>query len=146
MIDDGVILLVEDNEDDAALALRVLKSLDPPVRVHHVTGGIDALAWLEEDSHPSPSLMLLDLKMTLMSGVDVLNRLRSNPRTRYLPVVMLTSSREMSDIARCYAAGANSFVVKPVDFVEFRTTIQALAAYWVQINRRVEGVIAPSSE
>jgi len=133
-MEEPVILLVEDNEDDAALAIRVLQKFVPQARIHHEFGGLLALTWLEELDHPIPQLVLLDLKMTLMSGVDVLRRIRANSRLCELPVVILTSSRETNDIADCYQAGANSFVVKPVDFQQFRSTVCAVAKYWLNSN------------
>ncbi len=136
----GNILLVEDNPDDAALTLRALKG-------HHVTNevvlardGVEALDYLfgrDGGAAPVelPALILLDLKLPRVNGLEVLKRVRSEARTRLLPVVILTSSDEDRDVLEGYRLGANSYVRKPVDFVEFTEAARQLGLYWLLMNR-----------
>lgn len=139
------ILLVEDQSHDAELVLRALQALDLNRSVQRVRDGATALDVLfgpQTNGTRSetlaldepPTLILLDLKLPKVSGIEVLNALKSTPGTRDIPVVVLTSSREVCDIEDAYTLGANSYVVKPVDFVEFRETVQRIGTYWLQTN------------
>ena len=132
------ILLVEDNPDDAALTLRALRRTALTAEITWVRDGVEALNYLLRAgayvSAAQPDLVVLDLKLPRLDGLEVLRRLRAHPPTRCLPVVMLTSSREQSDIQRSYAYGANSYLHKQVDFVKFTHTIELMKAYWLQLN------------
>ena len=139
------ILLVEDQSHDAELVLRALQALDLNRSVQRVRDGaaaLDVLFGPQTNGTRSetlaldepPTLILLDLKLPKVSGIEVLNALKSTPGTRDIPVVVLTSSREVCDIEDAYTLGANSYVVKPVDFVEFRETVQRIGTYWLQTN------------
>ncbi|MBC8099058.1 MAG: response regulator [Armatimonadetes bacterium] len=135
------ILLVEDNPDDIALTLRAFKKVEPPCEVIVARDGVEALAYLlgEGDAHimplsAPPALVLLDLKLPRLDGLELLRRLRAHPRTTWLPIVMLTSSSEPSDLANCYRSGANSYIKKPVDYTEFMAAVQGIGAYWLTLN------------
>lgn len=136
------ILLVEDNPDDAALTLRALEKNDISAdRVKIAQNGVEAVDYLfgtgqyqGRDASDQPDLILLDLKMPKMDGIEVLRRLRQDDRTRLLPVVVLTSSDEKEDIVRIYNLGANSYIRKPVDFDEFTEAVRQLAVYWLRLN------------
>ncbi|MDR3415472.1 MAG: response regulator [Nevskia sp.] len=137
----GTVLLVEDNEDDEALTLRAFKEcgIRNPVVVAH--DGVEALDYLfgtgahaGRDPAVLPQLVLLDLKLPRIDGLEVLRRIRSQAATRSLPVVILTSSIERQDVAAAYALGANSFVCKPVEFGEFTENVKQLARYWLEVN------------
>ncbi|HKX43828.1 MAG TPA: response regulator [Burkholderiaceae bacterium] len=136
-----VILLVEDNPDDVALTLRAFKRshLMNPIAV--ARDGIEALDYLfargpygDRASADLPTLAVLDLKLPKLDGLGVLKAIRADERTRYLPVVILTSSKEEQDLISGYALGANSYVRKPVDFVEFVEAVKALGFYWLMLN------------
>jgi len=136
-----VILLVEDNGDDEVLTLRALKrhNISNPVVV--ARDGVEALDYLfgtgahaGRDTGALPQVMLLDLKLPRLDGLEVLKRVRADERTRRLPVVILTSSREESDVVRGYDLGANSYVRKPVDFTEFLESVRQLGLYWLILN------------
>ena len=130
------VLLVEDNADDQELLLRAFRRnrIEHKVRVAH--DGLEACEILFEDrDEETPVLVLLDLNLPRMNGIDVLRRIRQNERTSLLPVVVLSSSREQEDVVRCYSVGANSYVRKPVDFSEFLETTKQLGQYWLQINQ-----------
>jgi two-component system response regulator len=129
------IVLVEDNPDDAALTLRAFRksSLQADVRVFQ--DGIEALAYLQGSGLTAqPDVILLDLKLPLLDGLEVLARLRAHPETRLVPVVMLTTSQEQDDLVRSYTLGANSYIRKPVDFNRFVEVIQAIGLYWLSLN------------
>jgi len=137
------ILLVEDNRDDEALAVRALKKTGVPTDIIIVRDGQEALDYLFSNErlanpdHPDlPKLVLLDLKLPKIDGVTVLAKLRENLHTKYLPVVILTSSREERDLIRCYDAGANSYIRKPLDFTEFMETAKQICTYWLNLNER----------
>ncbi len=141
-MDKQLILLVEDNPDDAALALRSLARCDVPVQVVVVRDGVEAQEYLFGADRtgparpgPLPALVLLDLKLPKVDGQEVLRRIRSDARTRLIPVVVLTSSDERRDLERCYSLGANSYVRKPVDFSLFSQAVQQLSNYWLRLNR-----------
>ena len=121
-----MILLVEDNGDDEILTLRALRANDIEDKVFVVRDGEEALEFLfctntyaERDPHDLPQLILLDVKLPKMDGPEVLRRLRADPRTRLIPVVMLTSSKEEQDLIESYKSGANSYIRKPVDYTQF---------------------------
>jgi two-component system response regulator len=139
---DVIILLVEDNPDDAALTLRALEKNDiANDMVKIADNGVEALEYLfgtgeyaGRDTGAQPQLILLDLKMPKMDGIEVLRRLRQDDRTRLLPVVVLTSSDEKEDIVKIYNLGANSYIRKPVDFDEFTEAVRQLGVYWLRLN------------
>ncbi len=133
----GEILLIEDNPNDVKLTLHAFKSNNLAVRVQIARDGVEALALLLGDDQriTLPKVILLDLKLPLIDGLEVLRRIRADPRTRHLPVVVLTTSSEERDIAECYALGVNSYIVKPVDFEQFAETTRTLGLYWLQMNQ-----------
>lgn len=135
------ILLVEDNPDDEELTLRALQRNNISNQVVVVRDGQEAVDWLEgtgphagRDPADIPALILLDLKLPKVDGLDVLRRLRANPRTALVPVVILTSSKEDRDRASGYQSGANSYVQKPVDFTSFVDAVRQLGMYWLMLN------------
>lgn len=128
------ILLVEDNADDEQLTLRAMRQSDVPNLIRVARDGAEALDRIL-NSDPLPDLVLLDLKLPKLSGLEVLERLRSDERTKSLPVVILTSSDEERDILKSYDLGANSYVRKPVDFTEFIDAVRQLGVYWLTMNR-----------
>ncbi len=136
-----VILLVEDNADDEALALRALKKNNVMNEVVVARDGAEALDYLlgegtyaGRDMGVMPQLVLLDLKLPKINGLEVLRRLRADDRTKLLPVVILTSSKEQRDLLECYGCGANSYVRKPVDFTRFSQAVEQLKLYWLDLN------------
>ena len=131
-----LILLVEDNPDDVELTLRALKSSNIANRVTVARDGVEALDYLlAPDKVPRPpELVLLDLKLPRVDGLEVLRRIRAEPRTRLLPVVILTSSTEEEDMVKSYALGANSYVRKPVSFGDFADAVRQLGLYWLVLN------------
>lgn len=143
MSEDGkTILLVEDNPDDAALTLRAFKrsNLVNPISV--ARDGVEALDFLfargdfeTRASQPLPALVLLDLKLPRLDGLGVLKAIRAETRMRFLPVVILTSSKEEEDLMSGYSLGANSYVRKPVDFVEFMEAAKVLGIFWMMLNQ-----------
>lgn len=134
------ILLVEDNADDVDLTLRALRKNNIHSEVVIARDGQEALDYLlAEGEHggpvnPVPEVILLDLKLPRVDGIEVLRRLRCDPRTRFVPVVILTTSTEERDLARAYELGANSYVHKPVDYSQFTDATRALASYWLALN------------
>lgn len=136
----GKILLVEDNPDDVSLTMRALKSHNITNDVIVAQDGVQAIEYLfGASSRPAlpdlPAVVLLDLKLPKINGMEVLQRIRADERTRLLPVVILTSSDEERDVIDGYSLGANSYVRKPVDFVEFTKAAQQLGLYWLLMNR-----------
>jgi two-component system, response regulator len=136
------ILLVEDNPRDVELILRALKKHNLANRVTVVTDGEQALdfvfargAYAERANTPHPKAIFLDLKLPKVGGIEVLQQIRSNERTRMLPVVVMTSSQEERDIVDAYKLGVNSYVVKPMDFDQFAKVVADLGYYWVAINK-----------
>lgn len=136
------ILLVEDSAEDAELTLRALKKHNLANRIHHAKDGVEALDFLfSRGAHASRStlrmlrVVLLDLKLPRVDGIEVLSQMRADPRTKLVPVVVLTSSREDPDISRCYALGVNSYIVKPVEFEEFMKAVSSLGLYWLLLNQ-----------
>ena len=129
-----IILLVEDNPDDIALTLRALKKGKILNKIIVAKDGVEALDLLLGENPIFPALILLDLKLPKLDGFEVLKRLRANDRTKLLPVVILTSSKEQLDILNGYALGANSYIHKPVDFDHFIDAVQNLGLYWLVLN------------
>ncbi len=134
------ILLVEDSPDDVELILRALRAHNLTNRVKVVSDGAEALDYLRPDDPDHvppdglPRLILLDLKLPRVGGIEVLRRLKASPRTRTIPVVVLTSSREESDLVASYEYGANSYIVKPMDFEQFMEAVRQLGLYWMLLN------------
>ena len=138
----NVILLVEDSPDDEELALLAFQRSHIANELIIVRDGQEAVDYLlgtaanaGADAKPLPQLVLLDLKLPKLDGLEVLSRLRSDPRTRRLPIVMLTSSSEEEDLCRSYDLGANSFVRKPLEFARFAEAIHQLQMYWLVLNQ-----------
>ena len=136
-----VILLVEDNPDDEFLTLRSLRANHVANEIVVVRDGQAALDWLfgtgvepGPGREETPAMIFLDLKMPKVSGLEVLRRLRADPRTRRIPVVVFTSSGEERDVLQSYDLGANSYVRKPVDFTEFSEAVKQLGLYWLVVN------------
>jgi len=140
-MENRLILLVEDDPNDELLSLRALRMSRIKNEVMVVRDGIEALDFLfcknqfaDRDPHDLPKLLLLDIKLPKLDGLEVLRRLRANPRTCLLPVVVLSSSKEEQDIAEAYRLGINSFLRKPVDFTQFIEYMRLLILYWLQLN------------
>src|SRR6516162_3048149 len=128
------ILLVEDNPNDAELTLRALRKSDIGARLAIARDGAEALEYLLS-TRPKPKVVFLDLKLPKIDGIEVLRSVRSDERTRSIPVVVLTSSQEERDISECYKLGVNSYVVKPVEFERFYKAVGDLATYWLVLNK-----------
>lgn len=140
-MDEKVILLVEDNPDDEALTLRAFRKNNMMNRIVVVRDGEQALnylfrraAYALRNPQEIPEMVLLDLKLPKIDGLEVLRQIRSDPRTRLLPVVILTSSKEEQDLIEGYSLGANSYVRKPVDFNQFLEAVKQLGLYWLVLN------------
>jgi CheY-like chemotaxis protein len=140
--DEIEILLVEDSSADAELTMHALRKNARVNRIHLVRDGEEALNFLsgrlacqEPDAQPLPNLILLDLKLPKLDGLSVLRALKEDWRTRWVPVIILSSSREERDLTASYDLGVNSYIQKPVDFDHFRETVQTLALYWLQVNQ-----------
>ena len=136
------ILLVEDNSADAELTLHALRKNTVINRIHVVRDGEEALNFLfcrapfqDRARQPLPQLILLDLKLPKVDGLSVLRTLKEDRRTRWMPVIVLTSSKEDRDLTASYDLGANSYIQKPVDFQQFRETVDTLALYWLMLNQ-----------
>ena len=136
------ILLVEDNDDDVQLTLRAFRKSDLVSTVTVVRDGVEALDYLlatgeytSRNPDVLPDLVLLDIKLPRVDGVQVLQRLRSHPRTKLIPIVILTSSAEPKDLVTCYTLGANSYVRKPIDFQQFTRALHQIGTYWLQTNQ-----------
>ena len=143
-MDTRIIMLVEDNTDDEELTIRALKRSNILNDVVVARDGAEALDYLfgtgvyvDRDTSIIPEVILLDLKLPKVSGLEVLRRLRADERTKLLPVVVLTTSKEERDMIESYALGANSYVHKPVDFVQFSEAVQQLGLYWLVLNETV---------
>ena len=141
-----VILLVEDNADDEALTMRALKKNNITNQIVVARDGVEALDYLfatgthaGRDATVQPAVVLLDLKLPKLDGFEVLRKLRSDQRTRLLPVVILTSSKEQQDIVDGYGLGANSYIRKPVDFQQFVEAVRQLGVYWLILNEKPRG-------
>lgn len=145
------ILLVEDNPDDADLALRALKKVKvahgtQPLAIQHVIDGAQAIDFLfctgefaSRNRQNRPKVILLDLKLPKVDGLEVLQRIKKESDTRTIPVVMLTSSREERDLVESYQLGVNSYIVKPVDFEQFIEAVKQLGSYWLGLNQQSGG-------
>jgi len=136
------ILLVEDNPSDVEMTLRALKKHNLANKVHVVKDGAEALDYIfatgifaERNIDDHPKVILLDLKLPKVDGMEVLRRIRADERTKCIPVVVLTSSQEERDIVESYKLGVNSYIVKPVDFDKFLSTVQELGLYWLLLNK-----------
>jgi len=139
------VLLVEDNEDDAELTLRVFRQYHFANHIHVVRDGEEALdclfgtgSYADRSPCGQTKLILLDLKLPKVDGLEVLRRCKSDDRTKSIPVVMLTSSREEQDVIKSYELGVNSYIVKPVDFHQFVDAVKQLNLYWMILNQRPE--------
>jgi two-component system response regulator len=136
------ILLVEDNQYDVEMVLHTFKKQNITNRIHVVRDGAEALDFIFGTGKFSglkflgqPKLILLDLKLPKVDGIEVLRRIRGDPATRLIPVVVLTSSKENRDIEQCYALGVNSYIVKPVDFEQFSNAVREIGLYWMLFNQ-----------
>jgi two-component system response regulator len=141
------ILLVEDNPNDIELTLHTLKAHNLTNRIHVARDGAEALefvfgtgAYQGRSVKNGPRVILLDLKLPKIDGLEVLRRIRSDERTRIIPVVILTSSREERDIVESYNLGVNSYIVKPVDFEQFSESVRQVGLYWVLLNQPPVGL------
>ncbi len=148
---DKIILLVEDNPDDVQLTLRALKQNNITNEIVVAKDGVEALDYLfctgtfaGRDSYALPQVVLLDLKLPRVDGLEVLRRIRADRRTKFLPVVILTSSKEELDMVNGYSLGANSYIHKPVDFAQFCEAVRHLGLYWLLLNEvpRAEAVLS----
>jgi two-component system response regulator len=135
------ILLIEDNPNDAELTMRALRKNNLANNVVHARDGAEALEFMfgtngnsEGDVEIKPKVIMLDLKLPKVDGIEVLAKLKKDPRTRMIPVVVMTSSREDSDLAKCYELGVNSYIVKPVEFESFVRAVTELGFYWLLLN------------
>ena len=145
-MNNNLILLVEDNPDDEELTLRALKKNNIGNNLVVVRDGAEALDFLycsgacaDRDPHELPQVILLDLKLPKVDGLEVLAHIRAEQSTRFLPVVVLTSSREEQDLIKSYQLGANSYVRKPVDFTQFIEAVRQLGLYWLVLNEIPSG-------
>lgn len=129
-----VIVLIEDNPDDEILTVRALKQSGVANQIVVLRDGVEALDYLLSSEQQLPHLVLLDLKLPRVDGLEVLKRLRSEPRTALLPIVILTSSKEERDLVESYRLGANSYIRKPVDFGQFSESVRQLGLYWLVLN------------
>ena len=142
MIDNTIeILLVEDNPDDLDLSLRALRKARLANHIHVARDGAEAVDFLfgtgphaGRNVENGPKVILLDLKLPKVDGIEVLRRVKGDPRTRTIPVVVLTSSKEQPDVAECYKLGVNSYIVKPVNFEGFAKSVADLGMYWLLLN------------
>lgn len=138
-----IILLVEDNPDDEALTVRAFKKSNIGNEVAVVRDGVEALDWLfatgdhvGRDTSIEPQIILLDLKLPRLDGLEVLRRIRADERTALIPVVVMTSSKEEEDVLKSYQLGANSYIRKPVEFDRFVEAVKSLGVYWLVLNER----------
>jgi CheY-like chemotaxis protein len=139
------ILLVEDNKNDAELAIRALRKNNISNKLIHLMDGAEALDFVfgtgsfkGRNIHQKPKVILLDLKMPKVGGIEVLKKIKANDNTKKIPVVVLTSSKEDPDIRTCYDLGANSYIVKPVEFDNFIKAISEVGLYWLLLNQAPE--------
>jgi two-component system response regulator len=141
MVHEKVILLVEDNANDERLTMLALEKSNVLREVVVARDGVEALDYLfargphaQRDASDLPALVLLDLKLPRIDGIEVLRRIRSEPLTKMLPVVIFTSSSEERDLVECYSSGCNSYVCKPIDFSRFVESVRQLGLYWLVVN------------
>ena len=137
------VLLIEDKKSDAELTIRALKKNNSITNLLHLKDGEEALdfifakgKYVDRNVEYVPKVILLDLKMPKVDGIQVLQKIKTDARTKNIPVVILSSSKEDTDIEKCYELGVNSYVVKPVRFEEFTKTISQLGLYWVTLNHK----------
>jgi len=145
------ILLVEDNPDDVALTLHAFRSVHLTNTVHVARDGGEALEWVfgtgvGPGDVAAPRVILLDLKLPLDDGLEVLRQLKADPRTRMIPVVVLTSSQEERDLIASYQLGVSSYIVKPVDFEQYTAAMQTLGMYWLVLNQPAPGQASPEQD
>ena len=140
--DEVEILLIEDSMQDAELTIRSLRKNNVSNKIVHLKDGAIALQFIfgtgeyeGRDINKKPKVILLDLKMPKVNGLEVLEKIKTDPRTQAIPIVILTSSKEDPDIKKCYELGANSYIVKPVDFDGFHKVVSELGLYWVLLNQ-----------
>jgi len=129
------ILLIEDNPQDAELAIRALKKNNLANHLLHLEDGQEALDFLFDEKNEMPRLILLDLKMPKVDGLDVLRKLKTDEKKRIIPVVVLTSSKEERDIIETYKLGVNAYIVKPVDFDQFVKAVTQVGLFWLVLNQ-----------
>lgn len=139
---DVEILLVEDNVNDAELTIRALRKGNVTNELIHLKDGVEALdfvfgtgSFAGRDVNHKPKVILLDLKMPKINGIEVLKKIKQNDLTKEIPIVVLTSSNEDPDIRTCYELGANSYIVKPVEFNKFQKAVEDLGLYWLLLNQ-----------
>jgi two-component system, response regulator len=142
--DTSEIILVEDNSSDAKLVIIGLHEAEVKNHIVHLKNGEDALEYIfstgsysKNNGKELPALILLDLKMPKVNGIDVLQRIKSDQRTKVIPVIVFTSSRIEGDIKKCYNMGVNSYVVKPVEFNEFQNFVKEIGTYWLSLNQAI---------
>lgn len=133
------ILLVEDSHDDADLAIRILKQDNPATRIKLVYDGIDAVNWLFDEADTPywdrlPRVIFLDVKLPRLAGPEVLKKIKSFESLRHIPIVIMTSSNQLVDVSECYRLGANSYLVKPIDFQSYAQMIISSSRYWLNYN------------
>jgi CheY-like chemotaxis protein len=137
------VILIEDNQDDIDLTLRAFKKNNLKNEIIVIRDGVEALEYIKdlgtnnEISQKYPAVILLDLKLPKVDGLEILKELRNNPATKFIPVVILTSSLEEKDIVESYSLGANSYIRKPVDFTQFIDSVQQLGLYWLVLNETI---------
>jgi two-component system, response regulator len=140
--DRGEIVVVEDNPDDVKLALRAFRKANADDQVTILRDGAEALEYLfrtgryaHRQGEPPPRVVVLDLKLPLVDGLEVLRQVKADPQTRMIPVVVMTSSSEARDMVNTYGLGANSYIQKPVDFASFTEVVRGISAYWLTVNQ-----------
>jgi len=140
------ILLVEDNPNDVELTLHAFRRHNLANRIRVARDGVEALEFIfgvgEDSLGNVPKVILLDLKLPKINGLEVLQRLKSDPRTRVIPVVILTASREERDVVESYQLGVNSYIIKPIDFDQFVSAMRTLGMYWLLLNQPPAGLVS----
>ena len=138
------ILFIEDNQNDIELTLRALNKINVSNKIHTIEDGEEAMEYINctgqyanRNKLQNPKVILLDLKLPKVSGLEILKRIKSNYRTKFIPVIILTSSREESDLIRSYKYGVNSYVVKPINFKNFNNAIESIGLYWLGLNEYI---------
>ena len=132
---DAEILLIEDNPNDAELTIRALKKNNLANNLKHLEDGQEALDYIFNDQNVMPKLILLDLKMPRVDGIEVLRKLKSDEQKKVIPIVVLTSSKEERDIVESYKLGVNAYIVKPVDFEQFVRAVSQVGLFWLILNQ-----------
>jgi two-component system response regulator len=132
---DAEILLIEDNPNDAELTIRALKKNNLANNLKHLEDGQEALDYIFNDQNVMPKLILLDLKMPRVDGIEVLRRLKADDQRKVIPTVVLTSSKEERDIVESYKLGVNAYIVKPVDFEQFVRAVSQVGLFWLILNQ-----------